>query len=108
MTLYDVYAYQLVIVGACVRSLTIFATIPLLVAEEMRRDRAGRPGLGAESGSSVVSIASYSHKTLRGRENRTMAGTVLSYSDFARRLKRRVLGMTSSCAGSAPSGVDNE
>jgi hypothetical protein len=89
MTLYGVCALQQVMVRAYVRNLTVFATFPLLVAQEMRRDRAGRSSPARASTSRagrIVSIASRSLKTFRGREVRAMAGTVLSYCAFARRV----------------------
>jgi hypothetical protein len=98
MTLHDVGTFQQVMVRAYVHNLMVFATFPLLVAQAMGRDHSARSGPAAATASTsptgnVVSIASRSFRTLRGRENR--AAAVLSYGAFAGRVKRETVKKTS-------------
>jgi hypothetical protein len=101
MTMDDLCAIQQVVVVTYLRSLMAFATFPLVLAEEMHRDHrdhAGRSGPELDSTSragSIVPITSRSFKSCRDRESRTLAGTVLNYAAFARRVKRKMVKMTS-------------
>jgi hypothetical protein len=98
MTLDDLCALQQAVVVTYLRSLMVFATFPLMLAQEMHRGHAERSGPELDSTSrvgGVVQIPPRSFKSPRVRENRTLAGTVLSYAAFARSVKRKMMSKRS-------------
>jgi hypothetical protein len=98
MPLDDLFALQQVVVGTYLRGLMALATFPLELAQEMQRNHAevSSPEFDSTSrAGNVVPITSRSVRPARDRETRSLAGTVLSYAAFARRLKRKMIKMTS-------------